>query len=162
MRSAIPREAFANLPISAAEYNKLRANALELDTRLAGIESLVVALTAGKGAWDMAIVRVAPSGPTVPAQDCRYSVSRVCNPNEVLDNILPTISRPARGTTRIEPAVVGDPCFVLRVPDGSGTFSWFLWCPTESLAFAACSPDGVVTLNAPALTFGTGVPNGGA
>jgi hypothetical protein len=109
---------------------------------------IMISSTASAAEWRRGVIKAAPIGADALASAIRYDV-KVVGIDVLATNLEAKISRPAQGSVRLVPARVGDPCFVLLVPDGDGTFTAWLWAMTETLAFAPCgtgSPTAIVTI----------------
>lgn len=130
---------------------------------------ILISSTASAGEWRRGVIKAAPAGADAVASTIRYDV-KVVGIDAIATSLEARISRPAQGSARLVPARVGDPCFVLLVPDGDGTFTAWLWAMTETLAFAPCGAvptTGIVTIPPgnlnPALVLvdqGTPLPRG--
>lgn len=99
---------------------------------------VLISSATGAPEWKRGVIAAAPTVADELASAIRYDV-KVVGIDQVATNLEARIARPAQGAVRLVPAHVGDPCFVLLVPAGDGTFVAWLWAMTETLAFAACS-----------------------
>lgn len=147
MIRTLPKKVRPGQPIRAQDFNLLidavAGCLVKAGTGISALDTptgVLVSLCAGAVDWVRG--RIESTFPPTPAfpQDLQYTVTLCDNPDQVQGPFLPTIARPARGTdAKLRPAAHGDPCYALRVPDGDGTYTVYLWAMTESLAFAPCA-----------------------
>jgi len=139
----------AGKAVSASALNALRAAVLAGREITAGPgvtitqtpTGAVISVLTGFEDWKRGVIEAA-SGTTPTRADALTYTVKVVGVDEVVLGMVPTIARVGKGLVKLHPAVIGDPCYVLRVPVGDGTFSSYLWAMTESLAFGTC--DGPV------------------
>lgn len=139
----------AGRPVSAAALNALRAAALSGANISAGPGisitqtpmGIVIAALSSFEEFKRGVIVAAPAGADEIASAIRYDV-KVVGIDAVETGLEARIGRPAGGNVRLIPARVGDPCYVLRVPDGDGGFQSFLWAMTETLSPGFCDDVG--------------------
>ena len=108
-----------------------------------GPTGMLLALASIGNDFKPAVIVAAPPGPDQPASSIRYDV-RVVGSDRVETGLEARIFRMVSGQARLIPARVGDPCRVLSVANGDGTFTTYLCAMTEMLATATCDGDGPI------------------
>lgn len=134
--------------MSASALNALRAAAMAGANITAGpgisiVQTPMGVVISALSSFDefrRGVIVAGPAGADEVASAIRYDV-KVVGIDEVATGLEARIGRPAGGSARLIPARVGDPCYVLRVPDGDGGFQSFLWAMTETLSPGLCEPD---------------------
>lgn len=106
-----------------------------------GPMGLLLALASSADDFRPAVIKAAPPGPDQTAESIRYDI-RLVGSDAVETGLEARLGRMVSGRARLVPALVGDPCRVLSVPNGDGTFTTFLWAMTETLATATCDDPG--------------------
>lgn len=133
-------------PLSAAHLNLVRAAALQGREIVAGPgvaisktpAGVVISVLSAMEEWKRGVIVSGPAGLDEVASAIRYTV-KVVGVDAVETNMEAKIARPAGGFARLIPARAGDPCYVLRVPVGDGTFESYLWAMTETLSPGRCT-----------------------
>lgn len=133
-------------PLSASHLNLLRAAVLNGRAIVGGPgvsvtetpAGVVISVLSAMDDWKRGVIVNGPTGLDEVASAIRYDV-KVVGVDAVETGLEAKIARPAGGFARLIPARAGDPCYVLRVPSGDGTFESFLWAMTETLSPGRCT-----------------------
>lgn len=131
-------------PVLASHFNAL-ADAINSLTPARGGAGISVTQTAGRGmvvALDaphldyILRARITAASATVPtrAADLNYSVAAIGSSTATMAGAVPINRVFSSGLVLLQPAAVGDPCYILRFPDDEP----YLFALTERVHVAVC------------------------
>lgn len=124
----------------AEDVNELAAMIARLERAAARAESLAAQIAGMPTILRARVEAVhgAEPGGTGRAAGITYDLRPLGGGDEsVVRDLAPLIGRSAEGDTRIRAAAIGDPCLLLRFPDGAGAFENVL-CLGEPTVFLVC------------------------